>query len=125
MRGNDFDETAEIGTSHNNDGRGSWAVSILLLTGAHSAPAVHWPPDRCRLVVADHSDDGPELQLPPEPQTALHDERLLVQLRALGVGSVRAIAKATGRPKSTVARSLHRLARAGAIRMEPDGWRAS
>ncbi len=94
-----------------------------MLVGTFATPAVSWPAERCRVVIATEPAGEPDESLPPEPRTALDDEALLAQLQQLGTGSVRTIAAATGRPKSSIGRALKRLARAGSVRMEADGWR--
>ena len=102
-----------------------WLAAISILVGTWSVPAVSWPADRRRVVVAADWSEPDLTDLEPEPRTAARDDALLAYVCSEGSTTVRAAAAACGMAKTSTGKALQRLRAHGLVRLELSGWRAT
>lgn len=98
-----------------------WSVAVEMLLGAYVAPAVRWPTDRVRLVVARDDDSGPEAG--QAPRISPGDAQVLA-LVANGADTAPAIAAALQCAPGAVHTRLCRMKARGLVRRTGRSWLA-
>lgn len=95
----------------------AWLQMMSLMNGTHAVPAVHWPPDRCRIV---KPADAAEPELPH----GATDEQIAGFVAECGPVTPTDLAEAMRVTRQAAKQRLNKLALAGLVRCVGREWQA-
>jgi DNA-binding transcriptional ArsR family regulator len=93
----------------------AWLQMLALMNGTYAAPAVRWPPERCRIVApADHAE--------PELVNDATDAQVADYVALSGSMTATDLAAAMRVTRQAADQRLQKLARAGLVRRVGREW---